>query len=202
MTGISLRVVVASVFAMASSLVLCEGTAAQSLSDLTQVCSGCHGENGVPTEKTTPVIWGQSRDYILNQLYDFKIGHRKNEMMASIVDSLSKTNMEELATYYSKQPWPDLKQPAPAADVDAAARAVIDPINCSGCHQRYFQGDRIRPRLAGQQEEYLLKTMTNFHTGERTNYIGMSVLMKSLDDAELKAVATYLAGLQIPGHPK
>jgi cytochrome c553 len=202
MLEISRRVIVAGVLAMSNSLVVCNGTVAQTLSDLTQLCAGCHGDKGVPTEKTTPVIWGQNRDYLLNQLHDFKIGHRKNETMSAIASSLSRTDMEALATYFAKQQWPDLEQPALPADMRAAAYAVLDPINCRGCHQVRYQGDMIRPRLAGQQEEYLLKTMTDFRTGERANYIGMTVLMKSVDEAALKPVAAYLASLQITGHPK
>jgi len=202
MTGISLRITVACALAASTALFICRAAAAQTLSDLTQVCAGCHGDQGVPTEKTTPVIWGQNRDYLLNQLNDFKIGHRKNELMSPVADSLSRTDMEELATYYSKQSWPSLQQPMPPTDVQVAAHAVLNPLNCRGCHQMHYQGDMVRPRLAGQQEEYLLKTMTAFHTGERTNYIGMTVLMKSVDEAALKPVAAYLASLQIPGHPK
>lgn len=202
MTGISLRLAVSGILAASSSLMICKGASAQTLSDLTQVCAGCHGDQGVPTEKTTPVIWGQNRDYILNQLNDFKIGHRKNELMSPVADSLSRTDMEQLATYYSKQPWPNLQQPAPPADVQVAAHAVLNPLNCRGCHQMHYQGDMVRPRLAGQQDEYLLKTMTDFHTGERMNYIGMHVLMKSVDEAALKPVAAYLASLQIAAHPK
>lgn len=202
MTGISLRLAVSGILAASSSLIICKVVTAQTLSDLTQVCAGCHGDQGVPAEKTTPVIWGQNRDYLLSQLYDFKIGHRKNEIMSPVADSLSRTDMEELATYYAKQPWPNLQQPTPPADVQVAAHAVLNPLNCRGCHQMHYQGDRVRPRLAGQQEEYLLKTMTAFHTGERTNYIGMTVLMKSVDEAALKPLAAYLASLQIAAHPK
>ncbi len=168
---------------------------ADSVDDLAQVCSGCHGEKGVPIDKSIPVIWGQRREYILKELLDFKTGHRKNETMAGIVESLSKTDMEALATYFSKQQWPKLDQPAAPADVAHQAQEVFSALNCRGCHQDHFQGDYVRPSLRGQQEDYLLKTMTDFHTGERNNYPGMVALMKSLDESQLKPVAAYLAGL-------
>lgn len=201
MTGNSLRGVLAAVLAL-SALLVCERAAAQTLSDLTQTCAACHGEAGVPTEKTTPIIWGQTRAYLLNQLYDFKIGRRKNDIMSGVAESLSKQDMEALATYYSELQWPDLQQPAPSPDVRTAADAVLNSLNCRGCHQRGYQGDTTRPRLAGQEEEYLLKTMTEFHTGERRNYIGMTALMKSLNEAQLKPVAIYLASLKYTGRPK
>ncbi len=168
---------------------------ADSVEDLTQVCSGCHGEKGVPIDKSIPVIWGQRREYLLKELLDFKIGHRKNETMAGIVESLSKTDMEALATYFAEQKWPKLDQPMPPADVQSKAQAVFSAMNCRGCHQNHFQGDYVRPSLRGQQEDYLLKTMTDFHTGERNNYTGMVALMKAVNEDDLKPVAAYLAGL-------
>lgn len=174
---------------------------AQSIDELATVCAGCHGEKGVPIDKTIPNIWGQKRLYLLNQLHYFKVGQRKNEQMDPIVEPLSKADIEALATYFSKLPWPDLQQPAAADDVKAKARAVLDPLNCRGCHQEHYQGDTVRPRLAGQQDEYLIKTMTDFHTGDRKTYVGMVALMKSIDEADIKALGAYLAGLKIPDHP-
>lgn len=168
---------------------------ADSVNDMAQVCSGCHGENGVPIDKSIPVIWGQRREYILKQLLDFKTGHRKNETMAGIVESLTKADMEALATYFSEQKWPKLEQPPAPADVAHQAQEVFSAMNCRGCHQDHFQGDYVRPSLRGQQEDYLLKTMTDFHTGERNNYPGMVALMKVLNEDQLKPVAAYLAGL-------
>jgi cytochrome c553 len=175
---------------------------ADSVDDLAQVCAGCHGEKGVPVDKTTPVIWGQKRDYILNQLHNFKVGHRSNELMSPVAQSLSKEDMEALATHFSKMPWPDLGQPAPSTDDKKAAREVLDRVNCRGCHQANYQGDTVRPRIAGQQDEYLLKTMNDFRTGNRKTYIGMTALLKSVHEEALKPVAAYLASLKVPASPK
>lgn len=173
-------------------------TRADSVSDAIEMCSGCHGEQGTPTEKNIPNIWGQNRAYILNQLHDFKTGRRKNDIMSGMVEQLSKTDMEALATHFSQQPWPDLKQPAPSADETKAARAVLSQSDCEGCHERYFQGAMVRPRLAGQQAEYLIKTMQDFRSNERKNYIGMSVIMRDLSDDQIKSVANYLASRTVP----
>jgi cytochrome c553 len=181
---------IALIFALAPRTAL-----ADSVEDTAQVCSGCHGEKGVPMDKTIPVIWGQRRDYILKELEDFKIRHRKNDTMEAIADSLSKSDMEALATYFSNKQWPNLGQAAAPADVKSKALDVIGALNCRGCHQDHFQGDYVRPRLRGQQDEYLLKTLTDFHSGERANFAAMAALIKSLNVDELKPVATYLAGL-------
>ena len=38
--------------------------AAQSIEEKAQVCGACHGENGIPTDKSIPVIWGQHQGYL------------------------------------------------------------------------------------------------------------------------------------------
>src|SRR5262245_50018145 len=48
------------------------------LKELVELCAACHGENGLPQEKTTPIIWGQTLGYQYLQLRDYKNGDRKN----------------------------------------------------------------------------------------------------------------------------
>ncbi len=55
---------------------------AQTVEDKAQLCAACHGENGVPQQKTTPVIWGQHQGYLYLQLRDYKSGARKNDIMS------------------------------------------------------------------------------------------------------------------------
>lgn len=167
--------------------------AADSVSDAIAVCAGCHGEAGVPVDTMTPVIWGQKRSYLLNQLRDFKSGRRKNEIMAGIVESLSWSDMQALAAHYAQQPWPAIKHDAPAGDALTSAHATLDGLNCYQCHQTNYEGDTTRPRLAGQQADYLEKTMKDFRANDRANYPGMTALMRDLSDEEIKSVAAYLA---------
>lgn len=166
---------------------------ADTVSDALQMCAGCHGENGVPIDKTTPVIAGQKRAYILNQLLDFKNGRRKSEIMTPMVEALSKADMEAIASHYSAMPWPDLKQEPAAAEVRTAGLDILEQYNCAACHHRHFEGDSIRPRLAGQNDEYLVNTMTAFRDHARANYATMSAIVRNISDDELKAVAAYLA---------
>ena len=54
---------------------------AQSIEEKAQICSACHGDNGVPAEQSlpVPVIWGQNFGYLFAQLRDFKSGARQSE---------------------------------------------------------------------------------------------------------------------------
>jgi cytochrome c553 len=173
--------------------------AAGNVEETAQVCAGCHGENGVPIDKTTPIIWGQNEGYIYLQLRDFKKGARKSDIMGPVAETLEKDDMMALAAYFNKKKWPDLQQPSAPAAVAATAAQSINSIGCKGCHLDQFQGDGTTARLAGQQREYLQNTMLAFRDRTRGNNPGMSDLMNAASPDALKAVAQYLAGLQILG---
>lgn len=172
--------------------------AADPIADTIATCAACHGENGVPVDTMTPVIWGQTRNYILKQLHDFKTGHRKNEVMSGIVEPLSTQDMQALATHFASQKWPAIDAPAPSADSKVTANAVLNQYNCRDCHQEKLEGDYVRPRLAGQQSDYLDKTLKEFRDAHRGNFIAMSSLVRQLSDADVKAVSDYLAAQPSP----
>src|SRR3954452_5230217 len=96
---------------------------AQSIEEKTAVCASCHGDNGKPVDKSIPTIWGQQQGYLYIQLRDFKRGDRKNEIMQPIASSMERSDMLEIAKYFSKKPWPDLGQPrAPKPIAERAVR--------------------------------------------------------------------------------
>ena len=172
---------------------------AASVEENAQICASCHGENGVPQAKTTPIIWGQNEGYLYLQLRDFKSGARKNDQMAAIVAGLEKADFKALAAHFAGLKWPNLALPSPSKDDTKKALTVIGSIGCTSCHLDQFQGDGTTARLAGQQPEYLLNTMTAFRDGSRANNPGMSDLMKAVQPPDLKPIAEYLASLQVIG---
>jgi cytochrome c553 len=169
--------------------------AAQSIEEKTQVCAGCHGENGKPIDKTIPVIWGQQQGYLYIQLRDFKRNDRKNEIMQPIASAMERQDMMDIAEYFSKKPWPDLGQPRASKDVSERALSANHSVGCTGCHLDHFQGDGTVPRLAGQSREYLAKTTADFRTRARGNNPGMSDLMIATSVDDLAALSEYLSGL-------
>jgi cytochrome c553 len=186
--------------ALAANLILmCSPVAAQTVEEKAQVCSACHGEAGIPQEKTTPVIWGQNEGYLYLNLRDFNRGSRKNDQMSAIAADLSKDDMKALAAYFSKLAWPNLQQPSAAKDVSSKALTAIGSIGCPSCHLDQLQGDGTTARLAGQQSQYLKQTMLAFRDGSRGNNPGMSDLMKAISPEDIDAISQYVAGLQILG---
>jgi len=171
--------------------------AADPVEEKAQLCAFCHGADGVPQLKTTPVIWGQNAGYLFLQLRDFQSGARKNELMSPVAATLAREDLLPLATYFSKLKWPNLQQPPAPQDVATKALAANTSVGCTGCHLDHFQGDGSTARLAGQQHDYLLKTMTDFRARTRGNNPGMSDLMHATSPDAIADLANYLAGLQI-----
>ena len=66
-------------------------------------CAACHGPDGNSSTALFPKLAGQHRDYLYHSLKAYKTGKRKNPIMATQVQNLSLTDMEDLAAYYSKQ---------------------------------------------------------------------------------------------------
>jgi cytochrome c553 len=184
------------VAALAGALTTPPGSAqAQTVEQKAQLCGACHGESGVPQQKTTPAIWGQQLGYLYVQLRDYHSGARKNDQMSPVAAGLEREDMMTLAQYFSQKPWPNLGQPPASAAAAAQALRATSSVVCTSCHQEGYEGEGTQPGLAGQQRDYLAQTMLDFRDGKRANNPGMSDLMKSISESDIAAIAEYLAGL-------
>ncbi|RMD64695.1 MAG: cytochrome c4 [Alphaproteobacteria bacterium] len=158
-----------------------------------EVCFTCHGKNGASTRPEYPILAGQHLYYLYVQLKDFKSGLRADPVMSNIAKELSKEEMLKIAQFFSEQSWPSLgyrADPALAARGETATHAG----ECVQCHLGSYEGDSRIPRVANQHRAYLEKTMLDFKTGARANSPAKSSLMKSYDDADIAAMAEFLAG--------
>jgi cytochrome c553 len=167
---------------------------AETIAEKAAICAGCHGEDGVPQEKTTPIIWGQREGYLFLQLRDYKRGDRKHEVMTPLAETLERTDMLALAEYFANKPWPDLGQPRAPKDVSDRALRANASVGCTGCHLDQWQGYGTVPRLAGLSRDYLTKTIAEFRTRSRGNNPGMSDLMIVTSEEDLESLVEYLAG--------
>jgi cytochrome c553 len=163
------------------------------LEDEVELCSGCHGEEGLPAEADYPIIWGQEYFYVYTQLKDYKAGRRDHEIMTDIAVEYSRDQMKQLAQYFSEQPWPAIVSTIEDGDEILADRGITGG-QCSACHGKW-QGDSRIPRLAGQQPGYLERTMFDFKNDVRMNAPDLNSTMRQLDDKTIGALARYLAGL-------
>jgi cytochrome c553 len=181
----------AFVFAISMASAQTSAQAADDIAAKAQTCNVCHGANGMPIDpKTMPIIWGQQQSYLMKQLRNYRNGERANPIMTTIAKGLAEEDLRKLAAYYATKAWP--AQPAPAAAVPPPQGIA----QCQPCHQPNFEGGMQAPRLAGLSYEYLVASMKNFATDERTNNGDMPRFMHALSDGERDAMARYLAALR------
>lgn len=154
-----------------------------------QVCSACHGANGVPKSPNIPIIWGQGEEYLVNQLHAFQTGDRKVEVMKWMADTLSQPGVAPAGDFFARKNWPVKATPA-AATAPPRNMAI-----CQACHLPNFVGSQLVPRLAGQNYDYLVEAMRRFAEGERTTNADMVKIMQGVSPADRQTMARYLAGL-------
>ena len=171
-----------------------ERVSAASIETKAQLCASCHGEHGVPSDPTVPIIWGQQAAYIQNELNAYRNGDRESQIMSSIVESLSDAEISQIAAYFGDAEWPVRSESPPSAPAPGAIAT------CQACHNANLAGGKgpagIAPRLAGQFSPYLRDTMNAYANGERANSAAMSTLMQSLSPEDRKTVADYLASMR------
>ncbi|MGH6799561.1 MAG: c-type cytochrome [Roseiarcus sp.] len=168
---------------------------ADAIEDKAALCGACHGEKGLPLDPSIPIIWGQNAGYLYLQFRDFQKGARKDDRMTPIAQSVPKEDALALAEYFAAKPWAKTGAPEAFKADAATAMTAIKSVVCTSCHLELFQGDSSIPRLAGQQHDYLAKTMTDFRNRTRANNPGMSDLMNTVTPEQIAAMANYLAGL-------
>ena len=67
---------------------------------------------------------------------------------------------------------------------------------CGTCHLPDYAGREQIPRLAAQREDYLLKTMRDYKSGQRSGLDGMMTsVLHPVTDEQLVALASFLSRL-------
>jgi cytochrome c553 len=166
-----------------------------------QVCSLCHNVDGNSVSPIFPRLAGQSPDYLVAQLENFKSHQRSDppgyEYMWGLTRYLTEEQIKGLAEYFSNQ------KPIANAAMDAqqmAAGKVIfengvpekEAAPCMACHGPTAQGMAAFPRLAGQHQDYLVKQLHVFQETEGRPGTPMKQITHLLSDHEMEAVASYL----------
>ena len=113
--------------------------------------------------------------------------------MTDIIGDLSKEEMQALARHFSEKKWPSNGFRANDTDV-AIAESAATSGQCVQCHLGGYEGSSRVPRMAGQQAAYLERTMLEFKNKIRMNAQAKSSLFATYVDADIGAMARYLAG--------
>jgi cytochrome c553 len=163
-----------------------------------EVCSACHGMQGVSVSPEFPNLAGQSGTAIYKELNDYHTGSRTNQFMTDIVKALDETTIADVAAYYAGQP---MRNPNPltlgAPDAIVHLVELGDPNRnippCSACHRHGVGGPIDAPVLSEQRQEYLTSQLKMFASGQRRNdvYGRMRAIAAKLTDSEIDGLAAY-----------
>ena len=151
-------------------------------------CAKCHGEDGNSKVPGTPSLAGQQPHYLVAAIQEYHQGDRATKSMRSILRDADNVELENIALYYSSQT--PVKRGAPAfGDPSAGEPATA---LCGGCHGAHgVSVDAATPSLAGQDAEYLVKSIKSYRT-TRKNW-GMQRYVAGLGDKDIENVAAYYA---------
>jgi len=71
---------------------------------LAATCANCHGTQGRGVGSALPTLAGMNRDAMLEQLRAFRSGARPATIMHQLTKGYSDAQLEQIATYFSRQP--------------------------------------------------------------------------------------------------
>jgi cytochrome c553 len=121
--------------------------------------------------------------------------------MAGMSAALSPEDMRNVAAYFSQQ----VPKPAVAKDKALAERGQLiwraglkqgGVPACAGCHGAAGAGIPAQyPRLAGQYPELTFGWLKAYASGARAHVV-MGPIASRLSEADMKALAEYIAGLR------
>jgi cytochrome c553 len=169
--------------------------------EVAQGCLACHGETGIAPDPKFPNLAGQSSIAIYKQLHDYKSGSRVNEIMTGMAQALEDPDIVNVANYYASSTARALdpkKVPSIAAEVMRLVERG-DPARgipaCNACHAHNAGGPIETPTLSRQNQDYLVRQLHGFKSGDRRNdiYTRMRSIAAKLTDQEIDALTTFYA---------
>jgi cytochrome c553 len=181
-----------------------KGDAAKGQPVATTVCAACHGADGNSIGAPNPKLAGQHSEYLFKQMRNFKTGERANPIMNGMIAAFDENQMRDLAAYFGSQQMKG--DQAKSKDTVAAGQKIFRAGDatkglpaCAGCHGPSGAGIPAQfPRIGGQLADYVETQLKGFRDGSRANDPNkmMRTIALKMTDAEIKAVADYVAGLR------
>ena len=152
-------------------------------------CRTCHGIDGFAKIPIAPHIGGENPAYIMHQLTAFREGTRAHEMMTVVAKNLTDQQIADLAAWYSGH--------VATAALPVGKTEEMAPEDCTGCHGA--NGIAVvpdAPNLAGETAIYIDTQLKAFRLGKRQHEV-MSVIAADLDDARMRELADWYAGMKL-----
>jgi YVTN family beta-propeller protein len=112
---------------MAAGTAFAKGDIAAGKSKAATVCAACHGALGVSSNEEWPNLAGQGYAYLVKQLRAFRTGTRKDALMSPIAQTLSDTDIENVAAFYASVSPAQARGTALAPLASSSTAATVPP---------------------------------------------------------------------------
>lgn len=162
-------------------------------------CARCHDtRDAPPVSEHVPKLGGQSREYVVEALRQYRDGIRESGFMEPVAADLGEAEIEALADFYAALDSP-VWESAPVEGNVGRGRELAEhgapeagiPA-CEACHSA--DALPLYPRLSGQSAAYLLQQLTLWRDGQR-NDSGLGQIMATvgsrLSAQQARDVAAY-----------
>lgn len=173
------------------------------------VCAACHGPDGNSPAAANPKLAGQHADYLYKQMNNFKAAEgkqpeRTNAIMNGMIAAFDEGQMRDMAAYFAAQSQKgETAKSRETIELGQKLYRAGDQAKglpaCAACHGPAGAGMPAQfPRIGGQYAEYTEAQLKAFRDGARANDPNkmMRMVAIKMTDAEIKAVADYIAGLR------
>jgi sulfide dehydrogenase cytochrome subunit len=129
-------------------------------------CIACHGPEGSSLGPATPTISGSDDETFLETMKGYKNDERPSSIMGRIAKGYDEADFEQMAKYFSKQPF--VRQKQKFVPEQAQRGQEYHDKYCHKCHEENGYVDEDGSAiLAGQWMPYLQFSLTDFHAGTR-----------------------------------
>ncbi len=158
-------------------------------------CLGCHGiegyRNAYPSYRV-PKLGGQKAAYIELALKGYRDGSREHPTMKAQASSMTDKDIEDVSAYLASKGSTTVD----AATGGSGTISLEAATSCAACHgPAGISLNALWPTLAGQHEDYLLKSLKSYRDGSRKDPI-MTAQAAIIAEEDLEILARYFSRLE------
>lgn len=165
-------------------------------------CASCHGANGEGA-LNIPRLAGLDAGYIERQLFDYRSGRRRNEIMSIVARSLEPREIGLLARHYARLSPGSTARPELGGQLLRGQQLALagdqsrELPACFSCHGPSGFGVGRFPALAAQHPAYTATQLNAFASGDRDTDPAalMRNIAQKLDTLDRRSVSDYLSTL-------
>ena len=157
---------------------------------ISYTCLGCHGiedyKNAYPMY-SVPKLEGQNPEYLAAALHGYRDGDRSHITMHDQASTLSDQDIADIAAFFAGKPL--ISTARASGTVPKAAQL------CVSCHgQDGVAVAAMYPSLAGQHQDYLVRSIEEYRNGGRKNPV-MKGFAQNLKEEDIAVIARYFSAL-------